>query len=211
MRYAQIKRRENPEGIYILSKGCSPFFIPKNLLIEFDYTYYFEQESIDEDQYNQLKTINEIYLCRKKALDLLARREHTVLELKFKLKKRKFSRNAIDHSIPYLLEKKYLSEERFSQSFILSKNKKGEGKFLILQRLQKKGISSSKALEYYEEEIDFDMEINACIKSMMKLCTKKDLSNEELFYKLKTKGFNYSIIKEAYQIYFDEKNKDTFF
>lgn len=205
MRYAKITRRENPEGIYVLSKGVSPFFIPKNILIEFNHPYYEDEFEVDENLYYSLKDLHEVYLCRKKALDLLARREHTKFEIRVKLVQRKFSNIAIENCINYLVDKNYLSEERFCQSFIISQNKKGYGKFLIIQKLQKKGVSLSLANEIYDEIIDYELEINACIKSIMKISSrKKMLQNKELSFKLQNKGFSYSVIKESFEIYFDK-------
>ncbi|MGD1821462.1 MAG: regulatory protein RecX [Pleomorphochaeta sp.] len=205
MRYAKITRRENPEGIYVLSKGCSPFFVPKKILLEFNLPFYSEEDDVDEEMYIILQNLNELYLCRKKGLDLLARREHTKLELKAKLAQRKFSKNSIENTLNYLVKNNYLSEERFCESFIISKNRNGDGKYLVLQKLQSKGISSSFSNEIYDDLIDLEMEINACVKAIMKISRRnKKLEKKELSYKLQNKGFSYSIIKDSFEIYFDK-------
>lgn len=204
MRYAQIKRRGNPEGINVLSKGDSPFFIPKNLLIEFSYNLDENQEYVSEEEYHELKILNQHYLCRKKSLDLLARREHTKLEMRIKLIQRKFASVVVDKTIEYVTSKDYLNEYRFCENFILSKNRKGEGKYLIFKRLQEKGISTSLANEAYDEVIDFDMEFNACVKALMKMENKK-IVKKALPLKLKAKGFHYSTINDAIEFYFDKK------
>ncbi len=180
----------------MLSKGDSPFFIPKSILIEFNLPFYEDDFEVDEYLFNQLKYINECYLCRKKSLDLLARREHSKYELVMKLKQRKFSSPSINNTVEYLINKKYLSEQRFCESFIISRLKKGDGKFLILQKLQQKGISLSLAKSIYDDIVEMDDEINACIKSLVKIKNKfNDL--EIIKRKLGKKGFSYQIIKEA--------------
>jgi len=204
MRYAQIKRRGNPEGINVLSKGCSPFFIPKNLLIEFSFNLDEDQDYVSEEEYHELLILNQHYLCRKKSLDLLARREHTKLEMKVKLIQRKFASVVVNKTIEYVVSKDYLNEYRFCENFILSKNRKGEGKYLILKRLKEKGISNSFSAEIYDQSIDYDMEIKACIKSIEKLNRKK-IDKNSLSNKLKSKGFYYSVIRDAINFYFEEK------
>jgi regulatory protein len=193
---ATIERRGFPEGINVLSKGNSPFFIPKSILIEFNLPFYEDDYEVDEYLFNQLKHINECYLCRKKGLDLLARREHSKYELTMKLKQRKFSSSAIDNTIEYLINKKFLSEQRFCESFINARLKKGEGRYLIFQKLQQKGISLSFSQSIYDEIVEMDDEINACIKSLVKI--KNKFSDVEIIKnKLSKKGFSYQIIKEA--------------
>ena len=193
---ATIKRRDFPEGINVLSKGNSPFFIPKSLILEFDLPYYNDGQEIDEDLYIELKKINEIFLCRKKALDLLARREHTKMEIKAKLVQRKFSLFAIENTISYIVNKNYLSEERFCETFIVNRNRKGEGKFLVVTRLQNKGISSTLANSIYDKIVNYDMEHEACLKAFNSIIDKNN-EKEVVKYKLIKKGFNNSIINSV--------------
>ncbi len=204
MRYAQIKRRGNPEGINVLSKGDSPFFIPQSLLFEFSFNLDKNQDYVSEEEYQHLIIINQHYLCRKKALDLLARREHSKLEMKVKLIQRKFSSTVVENTIEYVVKKDYLNEFRFCKNFIISKNRKGEGKYLIFKRLQEKGISYSLSNEIYDQVVDYEMELKACIKSILKI-KSKILDKNLLFYKLKSKGFHYSIIKDAIDFCSEEK------
>ena len=186
----------------MLSGDISPFFIPKSLLLEFSLPFYEDGQSVDEDELAFLKKVNECYLCRKKGLDLLARREHSRFELLVKLKQRKFSTFAINNTLEYLVNKNYLSETRFCESFINSRLKKGEGKFLILQRLQQKGVSLNFSKKIYEENVSREDEISSCIKAFDKIKSKTE-EKEYIQLKLQKKGFSSSIIREV----FEEKYK----
>ncbi len=176
---------------------ASPFFIPKSLLLEFSLPYFEDGTEIDEFLLKDLQHINDCYLCRKKGLDLLARREHSIFELRGKLIKRKFSAQSITNAIEYLVSKNFLSEKRFCENFISSRIKKSEGKYLILQRLHQKGISSSLSNKVYEENIDFDIEKGACIISLKKIRFKYD-DKQIIKDKLLKKGFSNSIIRECF-------------
>ena len=74
------------------------------------------------------------------AVDLLARREHTVLELSRKLQQRGFGAEEIDAAIDKLQAKNLLSEERFTESYINMRRRKGYGPLRIEQELRQRGV-----------------------------------------------------------------------
>lgn len=182
----------------MLSGEGSPFFIPKSLLLEFSLPFYEDGQEVYEDELAELRKVNECYLCRKKGLDLLARREHSRFELLVKLKQRKFSPFAINNTLEYLVSKNYLSDTRFCESFISSRLKKGEGKFLILQRLQQKGISINFSKKIFEDIVTQEDEILSCLKAYEKI-RAKTVEKEIIQLKLQKKGFSSSIIKEVFE------------
>lgn len=78
--------------------------------------------------------------CYEQAIRFLSIREHNVNELKLKLKQKGYDLYIIDKVITELLDKDYLSEERYIRSFVSSNNKRHpEGKSIILARLCQKG------------------------------------------------------------------------
>jgi len=193
---ATIKRRVFPEGIYVLSKECSPFFIPNSFLIEFSIPFFKEGYEVDESLYNKLREVNDCYLCRKKAVDLLARRDHSVFELKTKLKVRNFLDSSIENAIEYVIEKKYLNENRYCENLINKRLVRGEGKYLILQRLNQKGISSSLASQVYEQVVDIEKEKEACLISLNKVMQKYE-DIDVVKSKILKKGFSNYILKRC--------------
>lgn len=75
-----------------------------------------------------------------KAVDLLARREHRIKELEIKLSAKKYSEHFITQVIFKLLENDLLSEERFTESYIRSRQNRGFGPQKIKIELRHKGI-----------------------------------------------------------------------
>ena len=78
--------------------------------------------------------------CRKLALDLLARREHSRLELERKLGKRAFSHEFIDETLDELEQSGALSARRFAESFVRARAAKGQGPVRIRSDLARRGV-----------------------------------------------------------------------
>ena len=84
------------------------------------------------------------------SIDLLSRREHTILELKRKLMRKSFSEDEIEQAIQLLLDNNLLSEERFTESYINMRRRKGYGPVRIAQELRERGVGS----ELFEVYLD---------------------------------------------------------
>lgn len=81
-------------------------------------------------------------LAEMKAMEFLARREHTRAELEDKLSKREHSPEAIEIALDSLAERNWQSDSRFAELFIEQRANKGKGPRLVQQELRKRGISS---------------------------------------------------------------------
>jgi len=90
------------------------------------------------------RSINEV------AIGLLSRREHSVLELKRKLTQKSFTEAEIEQSIQRLLDNNLLSEERFTESYINMRRRKGYGPVRIAQELRQRGIDG----DFFEDYLD---------------------------------------------------------
>jgi len=73
-------------------------------------------------------------------MDLLARREHSRLELYQKLKKKQFESNIINVELDKLSNEGLQSDERFAEAFLRSRIEKGKGPNIILSELLQRGI-----------------------------------------------------------------------
>lgn len=82
----------------------------------------------------------EIY---KKALFLLAIREHSRYDLQQKLLQRGYLREDITRVLEQLIEQKFQSDERFAESYVYSRSSKGYGPERIRLELQQKGVAES--------------------------------------------------------------------
>jgi len=78
----------------------------------------------------------------KKALDLLARREHSTHEMGEKLRRRGFEDDVIDVVIADLHDRNYLSDSRFAETFVEQRLRKGHGERSIRSGLTQRGIST---------------------------------------------------------------------
>ncbi len=81
--------------------------------------------------------------ARKKAMDLLARREHSRDELCRKLEKAGFESEVAFDAIRALAEEGLQSDERFVESFVQSRINQGKGPARIRADLGQKGVKTS--------------------------------------------------------------------
>lgn len=187
----------------VISGEDSPFFVPEYLLIQYPNRVFYHDEKIDEDTYNFLKHLNRIHLCRKKALDLLSFRDHSVYELINKLKIRKFKIDEIEPNIEYLKEKNYLNDERFSEVFLRERvRRKPEGKIFLLKRLQLKGVNRSVSEQVYDKMFDEESEQEICENAYLKAERKYKGNLDKVKYYLQRNGFSYYLIKKILSKYF---------
>lgn len=84
------------------------------------------------------------------AVGLLARREHSGLELRRKLKSKGFSDDDISQAIEQLRANKLLSEERFTESYINMRKHRGYGPLRIEQELRERGVNAELAEQFLD-------------------------------------------------------------
>lgn len=83
--------------------------------------------------------------CRRRAMDLLARREHSRLELEQKLAARSFGQAIVAEVLDDLEREGLLSIDRFVQSFVEARYSRGQGPYRIRRELVARGIESAAA------------------------------------------------------------------
>ncbi len=83
--------------------------------------------------------------CRRHALNALARREHSRLELERKLFARGHGPELIAATLDRLEETGLLDADRFCDSFVRSRISKGQGPARIERELTKRGIDAERA------------------------------------------------------------------
>ena len=92
---------------------------------------------------------------RLAAMDLLARREHSVIELKRKLQRRFGDECAIDDQVARLAEEGLQSDARFAESFLCQRSGSGYGPARLKAELRERGLSDEQieqgaVLQYYK-------------------------------------------------------------
>ena len=83
--------------------------------------------------------------CRGQALDLLARREHSRLELERKLLARSYSDDLVMVTLDGLERTGALAVGRFVESFVRSRTARGQGPVRIRAELAKRGVDVPEA------------------------------------------------------------------
>ena len=137
---------------------------------------------------------------RKKAMDFLARREHSRLELYQKLKQRQFEPDVINSELSKLLDEGLQSDERFAEAFLRSRIDKGKGPNIILSELSQRGIDeliASNVISNITDEEWNDLAYEAMNK---KLRNEAELDYDKqlkLMKFLSNRGFTRSQIEKA--------------
>jgi regulatory protein len=93
---------------------------------------------------------SELIRIRKKAMDLLARREHSEQELRRKLKSREYDVDAINEVLQALQSDRLLSDERFTETYVNHRFNAGVGPLKIRYELRQKGVPDLLADEFLD-------------------------------------------------------------
>ena len=84
------------------------------------------------------------------AIRLLAMREHSQAELQRKLVERGFNALAVAQTLQELKAQTLLSDERFTEAFVLSRRERGSGPVKIQAELQQRGIDTTLISRYLD-------------------------------------------------------------
>ena len=193
--FATIERKASGEGYFILQQGLSPFFISERLFLSKNLPLH---EPIDEEITNSLRNEQIMLNCRDQALAYLARREHTSLELKQKLLKKDYTQTQINITLDALVEQNLLSEYRYAQCYILSRQRKNpEGKTLLSQRLMAKGVNRADAQRALDEAFTEELLVEAVSKAYEVAIRKYE--PELAKQKLLSRGFSNSDLRFTFE------------
>lgn len=90
--------------------------------------------------------------CEKRAVGLLARREHSQLELTRKLSDRGFSAEEIEPVLERLAEEGWQSDRRYAESLIRARSARRYGPDRIADELARQGVDEAVAAEAFAAE-----------------------------------------------------------
>lgn len=94
---------------------------------------------------------------RKRAMDLLARREHAYAELVTKLKKREHKADDIEIVLAELAGEELQSDARYAEAALASKARRGIGPIRIRAELRGAGVSDAEIeAAFAEADVDWD-------------------------------------------------------
>jgi regulatory protein len=80
--------------------------------------------------------------ARAVAMDLLARREHSLAELRRKLADREFGPDEIEQTLAGLVRDGLANEGRFVEAFVASRIRRGQGPIRIRAELVERGVAA---------------------------------------------------------------------
>lgn len=89
-----------------------------------------------------------------RAVDLLSRREHSAQELSQKLQKKGFAENDVELAIIRLQDENLQSDDRFTESFVNERVRRGHGPIKIMHELRQKGVAEHMVENYVNVEED---------------------------------------------------------
>ena len=139
---------------------------------------------------------------RDSALNMLARREHSQLELKQKLQTRfKDQEDEIDITLVKLIEDNYQSDQRFCESFIRYRQQKGYGEVRIISELKIKGINTDLIHQSFSEsELDgFEVALRVKTSKFGRLVSQDFKDKSKQYRYLQYRGFTSDQINYAIQ------------
>ena len=137
--------------------------------------------------------------CRRLALDLLARREHSRLELERKLASRGFHAPVVAGALDRLEAAGALSAERFGASFVRSRIARGQGPLRIRMELEQRGVASDAAAELLgQAEVDWNEAAREVRRKRFGQAAPRDFKERARQARfLEQRGFGSSAIRAA--------------
>lgn len=159
---------------------------------------------ISSDLLLELQKNEEYISVKNSALGYLARRHHSVKELKVKLFKKTKNDKLINLIIEELKKHNYLNDETFAQAFLSDEIRlKKSGPLLIKNKLLQKGVHSEIINSLLEDNYSIYDQIQNCeflankkiavINNRISIADKKT----RLASYLKQKGYYWDVIKQA--------------
>jgi len=143
-----------------------------------------------------LETTAEI---RFSAMNLLARREHSRLELVRKLQARVEDRTLLDEALDRLIDDKLLDDERFCEAFVRMRANGGYGPVRVRAELKEKGVSDELAAQYMAlHESDWFEQVHVVFEKKYGLNPETDAKSRARQQRfLAQRGYSFEQIKLA--------------
>lgn len=157
-------------------------------------------DPIGESVMEAMAEAAEIYACRRKALDLLARAEQCRKGLYLKLTRKNFSPFAANQAVDSLEAAGLLDDRRFAEAWARARlRSRPEGPSKLIGALMSKGISghiASDAVEAVFQEAGETAVDDALNRALTKLSRRSGTNEKKLISALMRRGFSYPAIRE---------------
>lgn len=182
-----------------LSDGSS-FFVPVECASSMALC---EGMELDEERLLELRREASWLEAWEKALDLLARREHSRFELDAKLRRREFPEDIRARVLERLTRLGYIDDRRFAGLWVESRvAKKAEGRTRLLAGLAARGIDRSVAREAVDSRFGAGEEEEAILRAVEKLGSAPSATPRSVAAALGRKGFSGTMIYRVVEKFF---------
>jgi len=147
----------------------------------------------------KIRTLETTAEIRFAAMNLLARREHSRLELVRKLQARVEDRTLLDEALDRLIDDKLLDDERFCEAFVRMRANGGYGPVRVRSELKEKGVSDELAAQYMAlHETDWFEQVHVVFEKKYGLNPETDAKNRARQQRfLAQRGYSFEQIKLA--------------
>ncbi len=133
--------------------------------------------------------------CYASAMQLLVRREHSVVELTQKLTQKEFDQDEIEAAIDLLVEQNYQSEARFAAEFIHMRFNQGKGPIKIGADLKQRGIDQFDLTGFDFYTLAKDIRVRKFGQEVPS--DYKEKTKQQRF--LQSRGFNFEHINQSFE------------
>jgi len=190
------KRRQDRVNIYIDDRFA--FGLTDTLRYKYD---LFKDKEVSQEFIDDVLNAEEQNKVIEYTLKFLSYRERSQKEVYDRLKIRGYDEDKINNAINYCLDKNYINDTRFAETFIQEKTEINKlGSYRIKQELSIKGISR----EIIEEvlEPDYEQELEMATELALKKVSSYKNDNRYAQYRklggyLQRRGYNFDIVREV--------------
>ncbi len=191
---SSIERGAIGKAVQIGFSDGSSFFIHPGVIKHFGLAF---GDSLSAAEVEELKTYSEKLTAKQKALEFLARREHSVAELVLKLRQKGFEQQTANIAVSELEAEGSADDRRFAHAWVESRLRRHpEGLGSLIGGLVSKGVDRNLAEEvagiYYSEASAAD----ALARAAEKYLRRSGVTREKLTNHLGRRGFSYREIKK---------------
>jgi len=152
----------------------------------------------------RIQSESEQLQCESRAAGILSRRDHSVGELKRKLRLKEFSEDSIERAVSFFKKKGLLDDKSYAEAVVsrqLTEKPSGRPYLIALLRskLIHRELAEKTVQSLYENEDELTLAVNALSKRWRRYSQfELEEARRKAYYYLSRKGFSYGIAKDAF-------------
>lgn len=189
-----LKTGASGESIEIRLSDGSSFFIGINSYTGLD---LYRDKLITPAVRESLEYASQLHAGSQKALQLAARREHSRSEMMLKLQQRGYPEEIIEKILDKMQRLGIIDDRRFAEVWLRSRLlRKDEGPVRLRGELLRRGVDAATAGDVLNEILTPELILQKLEKATEKVLKKCGGDQNRFIRMLKTRGFEWSMIKK---------------